>query len=67
VSSVHKSADKDINKLPVPFSRYFWRYKSEIWAGAFLDYWRYRVMRSRLEPMKKVARVLRALLRRSRL
>jgi transposase len=35
--------------------RYFWRYKSPIWAGAFLDYWCYRAMRSRLEPMKKVA------------
>ena len=28
--------------------------------GAFLDYWCYRAMRSRLEPMKKVARMLRA-------
>jgi len=40
--------------------RYFWHYKSLIWAGAFLDYWCYRAMRSRLEPMKKVARMLRA-------
>ena len=39
--------------------RHFWRYKSVIWAGAFLDYWCYRAMRSRLEPMKKVARMLR--------
>lgn len=39
---------------------YFWRYKSVIWAKAFLDCWRYRAMRSRLEPMKKVARMLRA-------
>ena len=31
-----------------------------IWAGAFLDYWCFRAMRSRLEPMKKVARMLRA-------
>ena len=38
---------------------HFWRYKSVIWAGAFLDYWCYRAMRSRLEPMKKVARMLR--------
>jgi transposase len=30
-----------------------------IWAAAFLDYWCYRVLRSRLEPMKKVARMLR--------
>jgi transposase len=39
--------------------RHFWHYKSIIWAGAFLDYWCYRAMRSRLEPMKKVARMLR--------
>ena len=39
---------------------HFWKYKSVIWAGAFLDYWCARAMRSRLEPMKKVARMLRA-------
>ncbi len=39
---------------------YFWHYKSVIWAGGFLDYWCSRAMRSRLEPMKKVARMLRA-------
>jgi transposase len=39
---------------------HFWHYKSTIWAGAFLDYWCFRAMRSRLEPMKKVARMLRA-------
>jgi transposase len=38
---------------------HFWKYKSVIWAGAFLDYWRFRAMRSRLEPMKKVAQMLR--------
>ena len=38
---------------------HFWSYKSVLWAGAFLDYWCYRAMRSRLEPMKKVARMLR--------
>jgi transposase len=38
---------------------HFWQYKSVIWAGAFLDYWCFRAMRSRLEPMKKVARMLR--------
>src|SRR5262250_1280264 len=37
---------------------YFWHYRSPIWAGAFLDYWCFRAMRSRLEPMKKVARML---------
>src|ERR687887_36321 len=39
---------------------HIWSYKSVIWAGAFLDYWCFRAMRSRLEPMKKVARMLRA-------
>jgi transposase len=39
---------------------HFWHYKSVNWAGAFLDYWCYRAMRSRLQPMKKVARMLRA-------
>jgi transposase len=39
---------------------HLWQYKSVIWAGAFLDYWCSRAIRSRLEPMKKVARTLRA-------
>ncbi len=38
---------------------YFWHCKSVYWAGGFLDYWTERAMRSRLEPMKKVARMLR--------
>jgi len=38
---------------------HLWKYKSVIWAGAFLDYWCFRAIRSRLEPMKKVARMLR--------
>lgn len=38
---------------------HFWKYKSIYWAGGFLDYWCWRAMRSRLEPMKKVARMLR--------
>ena len=37
----------------------FWQYRSVDWAGAFLDEWCVQVMRSRLEPMKKVARMLR--------
>ncbi|MGH2399630.1 MAG: ISL3 family transposase [bacterium] len=37
----------------------FWHYRSIDWAGAFLDEWCVQVMRSRLEPMKKVARMLR--------
>jgi transposase len=38
---------------------HFWKYKSVTWAGEFLDYWCFRALRSRLEPMKKVARMLR--------
>jgi len=37
----------------------FWEYTSPAWASKFLDEWTGRVMRSRLEPMKKVARTLR--------
>lgn len=37
----------------------FWQYQSPGWAGKFLDEWCSRVMRSRLEPLKKVARSLR--------
>jgi transposase len=36
-----------------------WEYASAWWAGKFLDEWTSRVMRSRLEPMKKVARTIR--------
>lgn len=39
--------------------RDFWRYRSLHWARAFLSVWTERAMRSRLEPMKKVARMLR--------
>jgi transposase len=38
----------------------FWEYLSPFWAGAFLDRWCTRVLRSRLEPMKKIARSLRS-------
>jgi transposase len=38
----------------------FWEYQSPAWAGRFLDEWCSRVLRSRLEPMKKVARSLRS-------
>ncbi|MCH9033558.1 MAG: ISL3 family transposase [Planctomycetes bacterium] len=37
-----------------------WAYKSYHWAGVFLDAWLKRAMRSRLEPIKKVARSIRA-------
>jgi transposase len=39
---------------------HLWTYKSLLWARTFLDYWCWRALRSRLEPMQKVARMLRA-------
>ena len=39
--------------------QFFWDYNSPHWAGTFMDKWCSRVMRSRIEPMKKVARMLR--------
>lgn len=36
-----------------------WEYQSAYWAGKFLQEWTGRVMRSRLEPLKKVARSMR--------
>jgi transposase len=38
---------------------HFWTYKSVRHAGQFLDYWTWRALRSRIEPMKRVARMLR--------
>jgi len=37
-----------------------WHYDSPIWAGKFLDQWCTQTMRSRIEPMKKFARTVRA-------
>ena len=37
-----------------------WEYDSPTWAGMFLDFWCYQTMRSRIEPMKKIARTLRS-------
>lgn len=37
-----------------------WDYDSPFWAGKFLDAWCTQVMRSRIEPMKKFARTIRA-------
>jgi len=39
---------------------HFWSYKSVRCAGEFLEYWTWRALRSRIEPMKKVARTLRS-------
>jgi transposase len=38
----------------------FWNYNSPRWAGLFLDFWCRQAMRSRIEPIKKIARTLRA-------
>ncbi len=37
----------------------FWGYNSPYWAGLFLDKWCTQTMRSQIEPMKKVAKMLR--------
>jgi len=37
----------------------FWEYTSPVWAGKFLDQWCTRTMRSKIEPMKKIATTLR--------
>ena len=38
---------------------HFWHYRSVAWAEVFLQCWCARAMRSRLEPIKQVARMLR--------
>jgi transposase len=38
----------------------FWSYKSAGWAARFLDQWCKRTMRSRIDPMKKIAKMLRS-------
>jgi transposase len=38
----------------------FWNYKSTWWAAKFLDQWCKRTMRSRIDPMKKIAQMLRS-------
>ena len=37
----------------------FWEYRYPAWAAKFLDEWCTRTMRSKIDPMKKVARTLR--------
>jgi transposase len=38
----------------------FWHYNAPTWAAKFLDEWCRQTLRSRIEPMKKIARMLRA-------
>ena len=40
--------------------QFFWEYKSAEWAGRFLDEWCTKAMRSRIKPMKKIAKMLRS-------
>ena len=37
----------------------FWTYTYPAWAGKFLDAWCTRAMRSKIEPMKQMAKTLR--------
>jgi transposase len=39
--------------------RFFWEYKSPKWAGKFLDAWCAQVMHSRIEPLKRFAKMMR--------
>jgi transposase len=40
--------------------QFFWEYVSPYWAGVFLDRWCKQTMLSKIEPMKKVARMIRS-------
>jgi len=46
--------------LLVEAFQHFWTYWSPTWAGKFLDAWCKKVGRTRLQPLKKVARTLQA-------
>ena len=39
--------------------QFFWQYSYAAWAGKFLDNWCTKTMRSKIKPMKRVARMLR--------
>lgn len=39
--------------------QFFWSYRRAYWAGRFLDRWCTRAMRSRIEPIQHVAKMLR--------
>jgi transposase len=46
--------------LPKEDFQQFWEYESATWAGKFLDDWCQQVMRSRIQPMKKIVMTLRS-------
>lgn len=39
--------------------QFFWDYRRAYWAGRFLDRWCTRAMRSKMDPIKKVASMIR--------
>ena len=39
--------------------KFFWSYTSPYWAGQYLDKWCTKTIRSKIEPIKKLARMLR--------
>ena len=42
------------------YFEHFWTYKSVRGAASFLEFWTWRALRSRIEPLQKVARMLRS-------
>ena len=62
---VRHATDHDFKPLPplpgicLSARPVLWDYNSPTWAGKFLDEWRRQTMRSRIDPMKKIARSLR--------
>jgi transposase len=40
--------------------QFFWEYLSPAWAEKFMDTWCNKAMRSRIEPMKRIARMIRS-------
>lgn len=51
----------DVRQLPpgIPATGQFWDYDSPTWAGKFIDQWCSKVLRSRIEPIRKFARTVR--------
>jgi len=39
---------------------FFWQYVSPAWAEKFMDQWCTKAMRSRLQPMQRIARMIRS-------
>ena len=58
-SNMNKAIDKVRAYLLKEDFQHFWSYVRPSWAGRFLDRWCTKAMRSRIEPMKKIAQSLR--------